>query len=218
MDTTPLTHVGSRLHRFRLRVLRHRRPLAALAVGLAVWLGVQAAMSPPSPTVPVWTAARDLAPGTVVAASDLVESDFLEGTAPSSALADPTEVIGRPLVQAVDRGQPLAASAVLGERWLRDQGGHTVVPVRISDAEVVRLLRVGDRIDLHGTPMGSTDAAKASSVLVEAARVVAVPPVAKEGSDAALSGRLVLLSVPETSVANLTFAAARQFLSVAWSR
>lgn len=218
---SPLSRLGARLRRLRLRILRHRRPLAAVVAGLAVWLGVQAATAPASPTIPVWTAAADLEAGAVLGASDLQATGFLEGTVPSSAITDPAEVIGRPLTHAVDRGQPLAATMVLGERWLAAQGGATVVPVRISDAAVVDLLRVGDEVDLHATPMAvSSGAARAdqAAVLVEDARVVALPPPPEAGDPASLPGRLVLLAVPAPSVGIVTSAAARHYVSVSWSR
>lgn len=203
-------------HRLRRRVLLHRRPLAALAVALAAYAAVVATSAPPPATVPVWTAAHDLAAGQQVRPDDLVEVDFPPQSVPRDALSDPRALIGRVVSRHVGRGQPVDPSVVIGERWTRDQGGLAVVPVRISDAAVVELVRPGDRVALFATDVtGSTAAA---SLLVSDARVVSVPMTETEAPGAGLPGRLVLLGVPPEQVEDVTTATARQFLSIAWSR
>lgn len=213
-----LSAVSVRLHRIRLRILRHRRLLAALAVGLATWVGVQAATAPASPESPVWTLARDLPGGAVLARSDLQVRGFLPGTVPPGAVSDPATVIGRPLAHAVDRGQPLAESMVLGEQWVDDQDGATVVPVRISDPTVVELLRVGDHVDLYATEVAAAASTPGAELLATGVRVAAIPDASDRATPGALPGRLVLLALPESRVGTVTSAAARQFLSVAWRR
>ena len=72
----PFGRLLRQVRRLQRRVLLHRRLLAALAAGGAVLVGLQAAAPPPPETVTVWTAARDLQGGTVIAPGDLAATDF----------------------------------------------------------------------------------------------------------------------------------------------
>ncbi|WP_349362032.1 hypothetical protein [Streptomyces sp. H27-C3] len=86
-------------------------------------------------------------------------------------------------------------------------------PVRIADAETVRLLRRGDRVDVIATadsPMGGGNSD--ARVVATGARVAAVPKflgTAGEGS-----GALVVLSVPRTAATALAGAGATSRLAV----
>ncbi|MEU2250360.1 hypothetical protein [Streptomyces sp. NPDC019224] len=71
-------------------------------------------------------------------------------------------------------------------------------PVRIADAETVRLLRPGDRVDVVAS--GDAGAAEAR-VLARGARVERVPPAAVGGAPEA--GALVVLAVPRRTAADL---------------
>ena len=68
---------------------RHSRPAGPSSSAL------QAAAPPPPETVTVWTAQRDLAGGTVLAAGDLVATRFSPDTVPAARCADP-DSRGRP--------------------------------------------------------------------------------------------------------------------------
>ncbi|MER5276256.1 hypothetical protein ABT025_10930 [Streptomyces sp. NPDC002809] len=70
-------------------------------------------------------------------------------------------------------------------------------PVRIADAETVRLLRPGDRVDV----IASEGAGAGSRVLAEGARVTRVPSASAEGS--AENGALIVLSVPRATATAL---------------
>ncbi|MEU9089779.1 hypothetical protein [Streptomyces sp. NPDC048428] len=69
-------------------------------------------------------------------------------------------------------------------------------PVRIADAETVRLLRLGDRVDV----IASEGAGGGSRVLAKGARVTQVP-ASTEGS--AENGALIVLSVPRATATAL---------------
>lgn len=206
----------SGIDRIRRRILWHRRLLAALAVAVAVWLGTQAAIAPASPTVPVWTLATSGEAGDVVRSGDLRQVGLLPDTVPDETITDPRAVVGRPLAHAVAAGQALTESAVVGSRWVRSQGGLSVVPVRITDPAVVRLLRTGDEVDLYATDVSGSGAA--ARMVAEAARVVSVPKEVRDEGAQPLPGRLVLVGVSADQVGEVTRAAAGEFLSVAWTR
>ncbi|MDX3076116.1 hypothetical protein [Streptomyces sp. MI02-7b] len=85
-------------------------------------------------------------------------------------------------------------------------------PVRIADAQAVRLVRPGDRVDVMA----------AARIVTRAAPVVAVPRES-DGFSAGLgadtagggSGALIVLSVPRATAAALSGAAAQTPLSLA---
>jgi hypothetical protein len=137
-------------------------------------------------------------------------------------------------------GEPLLPVRLVGPDLAAAYSPRVALPVRLPDAGVAALLRVGDRVDLLATdPNGSTDAgstdagsdggygASAGADLVAAgAPVVALPAAdassasaaAAAGPTTALPGRLVVLAVLPAEVPRVADAAARAFLSVVWSR
>ncbi|MFB8087159.1 hypothetical protein [Streptomyces sp. NPDC055992] len=70
-------------------------------------------------------------------------------------------------------------------------------PVRIADAETVRLLRPGDRVDV----VAAGDAGARARVLARGARVERVPPPDVGGAPEA--GALIVLGVPRATAAEL---------------
>lgn len=82
-------------------------------------------------------------------------------------------------------------------------------PVRIADAETVRLLHRGDRVDVIGAD-GS-----ASRVVAAGAKVTEVPEPRQDAAEgAAEAGALVVLSVPRATAARLAGAGASMRLAV----
>ncbi|MEU6126681.1 RcpC/CpaB family pilus assembly protein, partial [Streptomyces sp. NPDC047123] len=87
---------------------------------------------------------------------------------------------------------------------------RVTAPVRIADAEAVRLLRPGDRIDViaaGGSPAGGAE----TRVVAAGARVSQVP---EPGDGPVESGALVVLSVPRDTAARLAGAGASARLAV----
>ncbi|SFJ76077.1 Flp pilus assembly protein RcpC/CpaB [Streptomyces pini] len=104
-----------------------------------------------------------------------------------------------------------------------EEGGTTVdAPVRIPDAEAVRLLRPGDRVDVLATPAdapagGPADGpADSARTIARNVRVAAVPDAASgpEAGPGGREGALVVLSVPRPTAARLAGAAAHSVLAV----
>jgi Flp pilus assembly protein CpaB len=195
-----------RLRRF---VLARRRMLAAVLAALAVATALQVNAAPPPPWTTVLTAARDLPPGTRVAAADLVPAAFAPASVPDGVLTL-GEAVGRTTVGPVRAGEPLTDVRLLGESLLDGYPGSVLAPVRIGDAASVDLLRAGDRVTvLAADPQGDTGAVP----VADAVPVVAVPP--RRRSDPGLvSGALVLLAVDPTTARELAGAGATSFLSV----
>ncbi|WP_055563475.1 RcpC/CpaB family pilus assembly protein [Streptomyces atriruber] len=107
---------------------------------------------------------------------------------------------------------PAHGVAAAAERSAAGAGVTAAVtaPVRIADADTVRLLRPGDRVDViaaDGSPAGGAE----PRVVASGARVSAVP---EPGEGPAESGALVVLSVPRDTAARLAGAGASARLAV----
>ncbi|MFF9914393.1 hypothetical protein [Streptomyces sp. NPDC013457] len=88
-------------------------------------------------------------------------------------------------------------------------------PVRIADAEAVRLLRPGDRVDVIAAPNspmgGSSSGGGGARVVARGARVADVPAMGETRSD---GGALVVLSVPRSTATALAGAGVTSQLAV----
>ena len=203
------------VRRLRRRVLVHRRPLAALCAAAAVLTGLQSVSPPPARTVRVWTAARDLPGGTLVAADDLVRVGFTPGSVPTDVVTDPREVVGQMLAAPLSRGEPVTHVRTVAPGLLRGYPGATAVPLRVTDAEVVALLRVGDRVSFV---VADPDGRRPPQDLVEDVPVVAIPPRRAGGLSTGSTGRLVVIAVPSADAAEVAARAASGILIPVWNR
>jgi pilus assembly protein CpaB len=203
------------LDRLRRRILVHRRLLAAALAALTVWLVVQAATAPPPATVPVWTAARDLTSGTVLARGDLQRTGFAPGSVPAAAVGSVGAVLGRTLATPLGKGEPVTPAHVAGAERLAGYPGRAAVAVRIPDSEVVALLTPGQRITLVAAdPQGATLPER----VVDDAAVLAVPKLDTAAAAGTLGGRLVVLAVPRELAAEVVAAGTTRYLGVVWNR
>lgn len=201
-----------RLHR---RLLIHRRPLAALCVAAAVLL-TTAALRPPDPaTALLWTAARDLPGGSVLTTEDLRRTAFAPGSVPAAAARDLADLVGRTLTTPLGRGEVATSTRLVGNDVTAGHPGLAAIPLRIPDPEVVGMLRVGDRVDVVASdPQGRRPPER----LLSEAPVLAVPAAPESSFGPGLSGRLVLVGVPEEAAVRVAEAASALYLTVIWTR
>ena len=94
--------------------------------------------------------------------------------------------------------------------------GLVAVPVRLPDAAMVGLLRVGDRIDLVSVDPGTRRAA-APSVVAADVPVLAIPDAAPEVGATGLTGRLVVVGAAPADVARIADASVRTFVTIAFA-
>lgn len=211
-DLAPLRPAGrlARLLRpVRRAVLARRRLLAAVLAAVAVTAGLRASAAPPPPTTSVTVAARDLPAGTVLTSADLASAAFAAGTAPDD-LAAPA--VGRTLASPVRRGEPLTDVRLVGPALTEGHPGTVALPVRLPDAGMAGLLRVGDVVDLVAAdPQGGDPALVATGVPVLAL------PAADQGAATGLPGRLVVVGVREGDVPRVADAAVRLFLTYSYA-
>jgi Flp pilus assembly protein CpaB len=206
-----LTLTLRRVHR---AVLARRRSLAAVCAAVAVAAGLRAASPAPPPTEPVLTAVRDLGAGVVVRAPDLRRTPYDPDTVPAGAFTRSSAAVGRTTTGPVRAGEPLTDARLVTSSLLDGYPGLVAVPVRIGDPGAVRLLRVGDRVDLMAAdPQGGTTA----QVVGRDVPVLAIPRE-DDQSSGLTTGALVVLGVPETATSRVTQAAVSAFLSVVLTR
>ncbi|QCC78124.1 SAF domain-containing protein [Nocardioides daphniae] len=196
---------------WRRHVLAHRRGLAACCVAVAALATLRTVAPPPPPVVETWVAARDLPAGTALTASDVELAAYAVGTVPDGVVAAPA---GRRLASPLRRGEPVTDARVLGPDLLEGYPGRTAVPVRVPDATVVDLVRVGDTVDLVSADPSTGRAA----TVARDAPVVALPPDPEGVSGQVASGRVVVVALAPDDVDDVTVAAVQQFLTVVWSR
>ena len=196
-----------------------RRWLAAGLAGLAALLALRATSPPPPPTRPVVVAAHDLAAGRALSAGDLVVRRLPPEAVPSGAASTTGRWAGRVLAGPVRSGEVLTDRRVVEPGLVAGYPGMVAVPVRVAEAGVLRLLRVGDEVDLVAAPV---EGAGRAYVAAPAARVVAVPRAEQAGSAPvdtvdAVGGGLVVVGVPADQALGLVAAASTRLLTVTWS-
>lgn len=202
--------------RVRRRVLRHRRPLAALFLAVAVVSGLRVVAPPAPATVPLVVAARDLPHGVVLRADDL-ETIRVPATVVPDGAAQRGALLGRTLAGPVRRGETLTDARIVSAPLLDGYPGLDAVPVRLADPGAVDLLRPGDRIDLIATDPSSGE----SSALATRAPVIAIPlpSTASDGLAAqAPSGALIVIGANPTNAHDIAGAGASMYLSAVISR
>jgi Flp pilus assembly protein CpaB len=198
--------------RLRRAVLGRRRLLAALCAAAAVATGVRAATAPPLPTTVVVTAARDLPSGTVLRGEDLRAVDYGPSSVPTGTL-QARDLIGRTTAGPMRAGEPLTDVRLVRGSLLDGYPGRVLAPVRVADADSVRLLRAGDRIDL----MAADPEGEVADLVAESVPVVAVPE-RRRGPDTGVlatgSGALVVVAVDGSTARRLAQSAVSSYISV----
>ncbi|MGD9529185.1 SAF domain-containing protein [Pseudonocardia sp.] len=187
------------------RMALARRAAAGLLAALALVLAV----APGEVGVPVLVAARDLVPGSRLAAADVVVRRWPAEQVPAGVVADPQLVDGRVLAGAARAGEVLTDVRLVGPELaasLHSAPDSAAVPVRLADAQVAGLLVPGSRVDVvapsaRGEPV----------VLAEAAAVLAVlPPADGPGQ----RGRLVLVAMSQALATRVAAAALTEQVAI----
>jgi Flp pilus assembly protein CpaB len=204
------------LRRTRRTVLARRRPLAALCVAVAVAAGLRAATAPPPPTTMVLTAAHDLGAGVVVQPGDLRRRPYPPGSVPAGILRDASAAVGRTTAGPVRAREALTDTRLVTASLLQGYPGLVAVPVRIGDPDAVRLLRVGDRVDLLAAdPQGDGLPAQ---VIGHDVPVVSIPRSSDDSPGLSNGGALVVVGVPDGTAGAVAQAGVSSFLSVVLTR
>lgn len=190
----------------RRALLVRRRLLSALCAAVAVLAALRALAPPAPPSVEALVAARGLAAGAVVEEGDVVTQSLPPTAVPPDAARSP---VGRTLASPVGAGEVVTEARLVGPSLLEGRTGAVALPVRVPDADVVALLRVGDRIDLFVADPAAAE--PTGRRVLEAALVLALPTPGQRTSD----GRLVVVATTPDQAAQVSGHAARGLLTVA---
>ncbi|WP_433333403.1 SAF domain-containing protein [Spirillospora sp. CA-294931] len=164
-----------------------RRPLAATFAATGALAALLTLAPEPPPSTRVLAAARDLPAGRTLTPSDLHPINLPPEATPAGALrSNPT---GRTLSAPMRRNEPLTDARLTNDRMLADQPGKVATPVRISDAGAVRLLHVGDRVDILA----------GARLIVTSVPILAIPQL-RQGED----GALIVLATDRPQAAALS--------------
>lgn len=190
------------LARLRRLVLRYRRPLAATLAGVAALLALRVVTAPPPATVAVVTTAHDLPAGTTLTAADLTERAFTPDSVPDGALDEATS-IGRVITTPMRAGEVITDVRLLQPSLLHGYTDEIALPVRLSDAAVADLLRVGDRVDLVAAT------AEGSRIIAAAVPVIAIPQPQEVATQA---GALIVVAASRETAVQITTSSVSGFI------
>ena len=193
----------------RRTVLTRRRLLAGVLAAVAVASGVRAATAEAPPARTVVVAAHDLPAGTVLGPDDLARAAYSPGSVPAGLASAPA---GRTLASPLRSGEPITDVRLVGPALDDGYPGRVALPVRLPDAGVVALLRVGDRIDL----VAADPRAGSATVVAHGVPVLALPDAPAEVGPSGTSGRLVVVGAAPAEVTPIADAAARTLVTVAF--
>ncbi|MGW2018130.1 hypothetical protein [Streptomyces sp. NPDC001927] len=133
------------------------------------------------------------------------------GRAPAAILVMSAAALAVAAGGKVSAGPPPAAAAATSEQRRAPVVRLVSAPVRIADAETVRLLRPGDRVDVIAAPNSPMGEAGKARVVATGARVAEVPRSGETRSD---GGALIVLSVPRSTATVLAGAGVTGQLAV----
>jgi Flp pilus assembly protein CpaB len=216
LNPSPVSRLAQVLRPDWTRTAAARRWAAGALVVLA---GVVALRPDPADDlIEIVVAARDLAPGVALTASDLRVESHSATTIPDGSRSDPAALVGATLAGPARRGEVLTDVRLLGPRLAEATAGPNarVVPLRLADAALLDLIHPGDVVDVLAadstSPGGSAD---------EQPRVVATNAVVVLVSERLTSpgrgdDRVVLVALPahtanEVAGASLTQAVTLTF-------
>ncbi|HET9140321.1 SAF domain-containing protein [Actinophytocola sp.] len=192
------------------RALAPRRILAAALLLAAVLLALRPDPGGGPPTRPMLVAARDLAPGSALTATDVRVVRAPETLRPPSAFEAVEAVTGRVLAGPAGTGEPITAARLLGPentRLITGGPDAVAVPVRLTDPAVADLLGPGVRVDVVSVdPKGGAGVLLASDVTVVTVR--------NEDHDRVTDGRLVVIGMPREAATRVASTALGQPVTV----
>lgn len=178
-----------------------------VAAVAAVITGISAARPPDPPSVDVVRAAHELPAGATLSARDVRVDKIPRTAAPESPVTDPEQVVGTVVNSPVADGQVITELALGTPR--ASGPGMVVAPLRLTDADMAALVRLGDRVDV----IAATDSAAKARVVASRVLVVGLPATTGDGALAGGngSGALILVEVdlPTATALNDNAAAGR---------
>jgi Flp pilus assembly protein CpaB len=196
LNPSPTSRLAQALRPDWTRSAAARRVTAGALVVLA---GVAALRPDPADgRADVVVFAHDLAPGVELTAADLRIESRSATTIPDGYQADPTTLLGSTLTGPARRGEVITDVRLLSPRLAEATAGPNarVVPLRLSDAALLDLIRPGDVVDVlaaDSTAPGGSVAEQPRMVATNAVVVLVSEELASPGRG---DDRVVLVALP----------------------
>ncbi|MDF1490102.1 SAF domain-containing protein [Tessaracoccus caeni] len=173
----------------------HRRAIAALCAGLAVYLVAHQLLIPPELGTPVVVLAQEVGPGHRLTADDLHLERIPETAVPDHAATEVAPVLGKTVALPLPRGTVVQPALLASSRTI--EPGRALVPIVVGDERLLSVLRAGDRVSLV---VGTGDVAEP---VTSDARISGLPGDDQGGtmSVGGSRGALVMVDVPEAEAA-----------------
>lgn len=193
------------------RTVAARRVVAALLVVLAAVLALRD--DPAADRTAVVVANRDLAPGVTLTADDVAVAERDASAVVTGTLTDIADAVGHTLAGPVPGGEALIDTRILGPRLAAaavGTGDARVVPIRLADAGVGRLLREGDKVDVL-TVTGESDATMGDAHVLARGAVVVLAQH-EESSDQ--RERVILVALEQEQAVSVAAASLTSALTV----
>lgn len=204
LNPTLLNRITGALRPDFTRTAAARRIAAGALVVLA---GVAAFRPDPANSqVSVIIAAHDLGPGMPLTVDDVAVVTRSAGLLPDGVFADLSKAVGRTVAGPIRRGEILTDVRMLGSRLAELTAGPDarIVPLHLSDAAVLDLVRPGDVVDVLGAEnSGAHSPDSATEPRIVATDAVVVLVSAKDKNAGPGSGRVVLLALPAAAANRL---------------
>ncbi len=202
--TCPQSGVWTSWKIFRL-ISWHRRGVAAVAVGVAVFAGLSALSgTESSDLVPVVVAARLVAPGTTVVPSDVKLARMPRAAVPDGVLTQVQEAVGKVTGSGIRPGQILTDLTLVGGA---PSDGSVVLSIHLDNPELASLAPPGTRVTLYATASAQ---AVATHVLV-----VAAPQVGSGNLLGGAASTVLLVRVTSDEAGAITTAMSSSTLTMA---
>ncbi len=133
---------------------QHRRWVAALLAGLAVYTSLQVLAPSPPQTVSVVTAAGPIAGGAQLSEKDLELKQVPAGVVPESAVVELDAVVGQTTTVPIPGGSMVTEPMLLQRRMPAADTGRVLLPVPIPSPSLQPLLQVGGRVTIAPSDSG----------------------------------------------------------------
>ncbi len=136
------------------RIQLHRRWVAAILAGVAVYASLQVLAPDPPDTVPVVTATKPIAGGTQISESDLEITRVPAEVVPESAVLELNAIVGQTATVPIPTGSIVTDPMLLRRRLPAAETGRVLLPVPIPSSSLQPLLQVGARVTLAPSDSG----------------------------------------------------------------
>lgn len=183
----------------------HRRGLAAVIAGVAVFSGLSAVTrSDAADLVTVVVATRLIPAGSTVAEGDVREARMPSQAVPDGVLTDVRDAVGRVAGSGLRSGQMLTDLSLVGGT---SGDGSVVLSIKLDNPELAALAPPGTRVTLYATT--------SAEPVVSHVLVVAVPAAAGGGIFAGTSSSVLLVRVTTDEAGRLTRAMSTSTMTLA---